>query len=211
MSSAMEKRLKECDKKIDALFQGVELNAGIERQLKALKAYYHTLYIDALDDELEEQSIKLYELLVLGLENIKNGVLNSKEVLKEIEEIRSLRKTGIVLENILTSLELLFWAALSSTFFSYCVFMAAPLVAVNPFFALAVLSACSMAAICSTVRFFNCIDEFKSFAPVEEEFEREKNLISFFKPAVSSPDAAPSIVSDHDEFQQKEGFYPQLV
>lgn len=174
MSSVMEKRLKECDKKIDTLFQGVELNAEIERQLKALKAYYHTLYIDALDDELEKESIKLYELLVLGLENIKNGALNAKEVLKEIEEIRSLRKTGIVLENILTSLELLFWAALSSTFFSYCVLMAAPLVAFNPFFALAVLSVSCMAAICATVRFFNCIDEFKSFTPVEEEFEREK-------------------------------------
>ncbi|QLZ69003.1 hypothetical protein FOLKNPGA_01785 [Legionella sp. PC1000] len=211
MSSAMEKRLNECDKRIDALFQGVELNAEIKRRLEALKAYYHKLYIEALDAELEKESIKFYELLVLGLENVKNGTLNSEEVLKDIEEIKSLRKTGIVLENILTSLELLFWAAVSSTFFSYCVLMAAPLVAVNPFFALAVLSVSCVVAICSIVRFFNCIDEFKSSTPVEEEFEREKNLILFFKPAVSSPEVTPSIVSDHDEFQQNEGLcFPSI-
>lgn len=210
MSSAMEKRLNECDQKIDALFQGVELNEEIERQLKALKAYYHKLYIDALEDESEKESIKIYELLVLGLENVKNGQLNSEEVLKEIEEIKSLRKTGIILENILTSLELLFWATLSSTFFSYCVLMAAPLVAVNPFFALAVLSVSCIAAICSTVRFFNCLDEFKSFTLIEEEFDREKNLILFFKPAVSSPEISPSIVTDYNEFQQKERLSPQI-
>ncbi|WP_131779873.1 DUF5638 domain-containing protein [Legionella bozemanae] len=210
MSSSMEKRLNECDKKIDALVHGVELNEEIERQLKALKTYYHKLYIDALDDESEKESIKLYELLVLGLESAKNGQLTAEKILKEIEEIKSLRKTGVVLENILTSLELLFWAALSSTFFSYCVLMAAPLVAVNPFFALAVLSVSCMAAICSTVRFFNCLDEFKSFTPIEEEFEREKNLIRFFKPAVSSPEIPPSIVSDHDEFQQQESLSLQI-
>lgn len=88
--------------------------------------------------------------------------------------------------------------------------MAAPLVAVNPFFALAVLSVSCMAAICSTVRFFNCLDEFKSFTPIEEEFERRKKFIRFFKPAVSSPEIPPSIVSDHDEFQQEESLSLQI-
>ncbi|KTD41400.1 DUF5638 domain-containing protein [Legionella parisiensis] len=207
MSTAMEKRLNECDRKIDALFRGVEFNEEIERQLKALKAYYHKLYIDALDGESEKESIKLYELLVLGLESAKNGELNTKEVLKELKEIKSLRKNGVVLENILTSLELLFWAALSSTIFSYCVLMAAPLVAINPFFALSVLSVFCVTAICSTVRFFNCLDEFKSFAPIEEEFDREKNLIRFFKPSVSSPELP---ASDSYEFTQKEGLSYQI-
>ncbi|KTD00264.1 DUF5638 domain-containing protein [Fluoribacter gormanii] len=209
MTSSLEKRLNECDKKIDALFKGVKLNEEIEKQLKSIQAYYHKLYIESIDKQAEKECIKIYELLVTGLEGIKKGDLKSEEVLKELDEITSIRKSNILLENILTALELLCWAALSGVFFSYCVLMAPPLVAVNPFFALAILSIACMAAIYSTVNFFNCIDEFKSSTPVEEEFKREKNLISFFK--FTPPSESPSKVFEPNEYPQKEQLYPVII
>lgn len=210
MSSPLEKRLNECDQKIDALFQGVELNAEFERQLRALKAYYHRLYLDGVDNDAEEECIETYELLVEGLVGVKNGSLKPEEVLKEVEEIKSLRKAGIVLENIFTSVELLFWAVLSGAFFSYCVCMASPLVAVNPFFALALLSIVCMAAISATVNFFNSMDEFKSLEPVEDEFQREKNLILFFKILPPNPVMLSNAPGNDEPHKEEQRLYPVL-
>ncbi|PWY55314.1 hypothetical protein DGG96_12665 [Legionella qingyii] len=208
MTSSLEIRLQECDKKIDALYKGVALNEEIEKQLKTIKAYYHKLYIDAIDKQAEKESIKIYELLVTGLEGLKNGQLKSEDVLKELDEIKALRKSNIVLENILTSLELLCWATLSGIFFSYCVLLAPPLVAVNPFFALAILTIACMTAIYSTANFFNCIDEFKSCTHVEQEFKREKKLISFFK--CTPPSESPSKEFELNEYS-KEGQLQVLI
>ncbi|CAM2756975.1 Uncharacterised protein [Legionella steigerwaltii] len=200
MFNPLEERLKECDKKIDALFLGLALNAQIRKDLDALKAYYNKLYIDATFKEDEEEYVQAYELFVQGLEEIKNGETTADEVLKTMEDIKSLRKTGVVLENILNALELLFWAGTACAFFSYTVLMAAPLATVNPFFALAVLSTSALGAIFSVVNFLNCIDEFKSSSPVEEEFNREKSLITFFKAVVQSSET-PSKVSDEKTYQ----------
>lgn len=208
MSNRTE-RLQKCNEKIDALFRGVELNAQIKRELEAVKAYYYNLYIEASYKENEEACIQTYELLVHGLEEIKSGTVIPGDVLKEMADIKSLKKTGIVLENIFTSLELLFWAGLACAFFSYCVLMAAPLAAVNPFFALGILSIAGLAAIFSVSNFFECVDEFKSSAPVEEEFNREKSLIMFFKPVATSSEK-PSKVFEEDTHQQG-GLYPQIV
>ncbi|WP_454783654.1 DUF5638 domain-containing protein [Legionella sp. WA2024007413] len=205
MTGSLGKRLNDCDKQIDDLFNGVTLNEEIERQLKAIKSYYHKLYLDAIDEETEKEHIEMYELLAAGLEGIKNGKLKPDSVLKELDEITSLRKSNIVLENILTSLELLCWALLAGSFFSYCVLMAPPLVAVNPFFALAVISISCMAAIYCAVNFFNCIDDFKSYSPVEDELKREKNIISFFKSPQTSE--LPPKVSESNDLQNRETLY----
>ncbi|WP_454782410.1 DUF5638 domain-containing protein [Legionella sp. WA2022007384] len=207
MTGSLGKRLNEYDKQIDDLFKGV-MNEEIERQLKAIKTYYHKLYLDAIDEAAEKEHIQMYGILAAGLEAVKNGMLDSEAVLKELGEITSLRKSNIVLENILTALELLSWALLSGAFFSYCVLMAPPLVAVNPFFALAVISIACMAAIYSTVNFFDCIDEFKSLTPIEEEFKREKNLVSFFKSLPTSE--SPQKVFEPNAPQKEAQLYPQL-
>ncbi|KTC90216.1 DUF5638 domain-containing protein [Fluoribacter dumoffii] len=205
MNNPLDQRLQDCDKKINALFSEVEFNADIKKEVEELKAYYRKQYHDAVYEEDELECIEIYELFVLGLESIKKGEMKPHEVLQNIEDINSLKKKGIVLENILNSLELLFWAGVTCTFFSYCAVMAAPLAAFNPFFALAVLSIASMAAIFSIVQFLNCIDEFKSTTPVEKEFDREKNIITFFK------NPQPSYVPSEDHtYPEKERLYPRL-
>lgn len=207
--SKHEERLKLCNKKIDALFQGLKLSAEIEKELEAIKNYYYALYQEANFEEDEEECIQIYELLVTGLEEVKSGVSKPDEVLKTIEEIKSLRKNGVVLENICNAIELLFWAGFACTFFSYSIVMAAPLAAANPFFALAVIAIASLAAIYSMANLLSCIDEFKSCAPVEEEYNREKNLISFFKPALTSSEISSQ---ESDEITYPTGsFYPQVM
>ncbi|MCW8407372.1 DUF5638 domain-containing protein [Legionella sp. PATHC035] len=203
----LEDRLELCNKKIDALFHGLKLSAEMETELKAIKNYYWALYQAAGFEEDEEECVKIYELLVTGLEEIKSGLSKPEDVLKTVEEIKSLRKKGVVLENICNAIELLFWAGSACAFFSYSILMAAPLAAANPFFALAVIAIASLAAIYSVVNLLSCIDEFKSTAPIEEEYNREKYLISFFKPALPSSEL---FSKDSDEVSYKIGtFYHQ--
>ncbi|KTC79461.1 DUF5638 domain-containing protein [Legionella cherrii] len=207
--SKLEERLELCNKKIDALFHGLKLSAEIENELETIKYYYYALYKAANFEEDEEECINIYELLVTGLEEIKSGVSKPDEVLKTVEEIKSLRKKGVVLENICNAIELLFWAGSACTFFSYSILMAAPLAAANPFFALAVIAIASLAAIYSVVNLLNCIDEFKSCAPIEKEYNREKNLISFFKPALTSSERSSQ---ESDELTYPtESLYPQVI
>lgn len=211
MPGSLEKRLNDCDLKIDSLFHGVEVNAEIERQLKLLKEYYRKLYMDVSGDD-EEQFIELYELFVSNLESVKNGQRKQEDVLKEIEESSSLRKTGIILENIVTSLDLLFWATTAGTFFTYCSLIAMPMIAVNPFIALGLLTIASTLAIYAIEEFVESTYNFKSISPVEEEHMREKNLISFFKPkSFSLSTSTKALKKDElNEEQRAESLYPHL-
>jgi hypothetical protein len=210
MPSRLEKRLTVCDSKIDNLFRDIQINAEIERQLKEIKEYYRKLYIDA-DEYHEESCIALYEFFVTSFDEIKSGGLKSEDVLKEIDDIKSLRKAGVVLDNLLNLLELLFWATAACSFLSVCVLAAPPIAAANPFLALALLaSACAWATL-SVVSFFDCINRFKSSTPIEEQYEREKSLLLFFKPAELSAKPSSKLADeDAQTEQQYERLYPIL-
>ena len=215
MPNQLELRLKTCDEKIDALFYGIELNEIVEAQLKSLKAYYRKLYMDASDRD-EEEYVKMYEFLVQGFEGVKNGQLKSEDVLKGFEEIKSLRKWDVILENIFTALELLFWATAACAFFIGCVIIASPTSTINPFLTIAALTVGCTWAINCIVNFFECIDEFKSLDPVEEEYKREKDLISFFKPtetSTKSKDTEPDVSESKKQqppLKDEEKLYPEI-
>ncbi|STY29214.1 Uncharacterised protein [Legionella wadsworthii] len=202
MSKHFDKRFEGCNKKIDDLFQGIELNTEMQRQLQGIKNFYRDLYIEASTSSDEELCIETYELFTQGLEGIKEGRIKSKEILEQFEEINFLRKAGIILDNIFKALELLFWATLAAALFTHSIALAPTLVAVNPFFALSVLSLGCMAMIYSVVRFFNCIDEFKPLDNIEKEIKREKNIFQFFKKTEYSEDASFSNVSDPEQRQE---------
>lgn len=203
MSKHFEKRFDECNKRIDGLFQGIESKTEIKRQVQEIKNHYRDLYIEASTNSDEELCIETYELFTQALEGIKEGRIKSEEILEQFEEINFLRKAGIVLDNIFKALELLFWATLSAALFTQSILLAPTFVAVNPFFALSVLSLACMAIIFSVVSFFNCIDEFKSLDTIEEEIKREKNVFQFFKKAEPYADTSFSNVSDPEQWQER--------
>ncbi|QMT60208.1 DUF5638 domain-containing protein [Legionella sp. PC997] len=180
MPNPLETRLANCRDKLLRFYVEDEHEARILQQLKEVDAYYKGSF-----DKTTMRSkaiVESYELFVDHLSKVKNGELSSEQAFHKIQEITFNRKLGIAFYNIAKALEMTFWAISTPVFL-----LGATSVNVsNPICGLCLTIILTGLIIKSINNFFECANDFKSYTRLLEEDERERSLVSFFKPAVSS-------------------------
>ncbi|HHF7375314.1 DUF5638 domain-containing protein [Legionella bozemanae] len=179
MPITLEVRLVNCRDKLLRLYTMHEHAPSLLQQLKDIDAYYNSSFNKST--YLPKTIVESYELFVDNLLKVKNGQLSADEALQKIQDILFERKLGIVFYNIAKVLEMAFWSLAITIFFLCATTVTVP----NPIlgFGLTIVSAALM--IKSISNLFQCIDDLKSCTRLNEEDERERSLVLFFKPPVS--------------------------
>ncbi|PWY55315.1 hypothetical protein DGG96_12670 [Legionella qingyii] len=180
MPNPLERRLESCRDKLLRLYIENEHETMILQQLTKVDAYYKRSFDKSTYHP--QAIVEAYELFVEHLVKVKNGELSAEQALQKIQETTFNRKLGIVFYNIAKALEMAFWAIATPV----CLFCATSVTAPNPICGLSLAILFTALMIKSINKFFECIDDFKSCTRLFEEDERERSLVSFFKPDISS-------------------------
>ncbi len=189
----LEPLLKTCDDQIAALItdlQEIQLGANeAKRQLDEVKKYFH-LSLFKTNGCNEAEILASYELFLKNLAKVRNGSLTTEEALTAIQDNTDSREMGIIFYNIGKIFELMFWTLATIASACAAISVGLPLIFIQPFLGLPVTLGAGGLAFLTFTQMDECLDEFKSCDRLAEEDEREKNLVSFFKPAPAQ-NAAP--------------------
>lgn len=208
----LDRRLEDCNVNLDSLFPLSDSN--IQSQLEAVKNYYEQSCKDATSGEEMERIIKNYELFISHLTKIKKYTESynlsqdpdKKESFDErYETINILRtinlehKGNVICANLAKACELIFWISASLTLFASIFAIALPVLIVQPAFGLVISITTAGFIFKAMQNLINCLSEFKSFRPHDNEYDREVQLITFFQPKqqkVLSPEEGSEIASE---------------
>ncbi|RUR19507.1 hypothetical protein ELY21_04620 [Legionella sp. km535] len=172
----------QCNQAFDNIFTNLELTQTIEEQLRQVKSFYAHHYHGAKDKSTKINVLEDYQNLILLLSQVSQGELSADQALNTIDKWTEMKQIGIIIHNLITVCELMFWAAASALFYSSCISVGIPLLACDPISGLLLTLGSALLAASSIHEGFDCFEEFKTLDHVNNESEREKNLISFFSP-----------------------------
>lgn len=181
----LNRKMHDCDQQFDRLFFGLDKSSAFQEQLSQTKSYYRRLFTAATNKYDGTDALEEYENLVTLLEQIKAGNVTTKEALKTLDNMKTDRKTMVVLENIGKVCEVLFWAAVATVSYISCLTIGIPMIGCNPLLGLVTTFGTLAAALLSIEVCCECFDEFKSFTPANEQYKREINAAAFFQPAIA--------------------------
>ncbi|CAM2756945.1 Uncharacterised protein [Legionella steigerwaltii] len=180
MPNSLEERLVSCHNKLLRLYEENEPEPILLQHLNDVDTYYNTSFNKSI--YARKTIVESYEWFVDNLIKVKNGGLSADKALKMIQDQTFNRKLGIAFYNIVKTLETTFWAAASSIFFLCATTITAPNALLG--FGLTIIAAALL--IKSISNFLQCIDDFKSYTRLNDEDERERYLVTFFKPQNSA-------------------------
>ncbi|KTD15684.1 hypothetical protein Lgra_0350 [Legionella gratiana] len=200
-NSDIEKRLKNCDKKLRTLFQDyMQTHKLMSQTIQAIEQYYNLSYRKATRTKTIEQITSSYELLVDNLTQIKNGKLSSDMALNQISRDINSRKRNVIFHDIAKAAESLFWAATATSLYAAVFGIALPVLIVQPLLGVAVGITIVGAMLTAAYKSFACLAEFKSYSRHSLEYEHETSLVSFFK----SSKRSHCVESDESSLSQDE-------
>lgn len=191
----LDRRLEDCNNDLASLFPLSDSN--IQSQLKAVKNYYEKSCNDAINRVEMESIIKNYELFISNLTKIKEYTESYKlsqdpdeiesfqeryEAINILKNINLQHKTNVIFANLAKACELIFWISASLTLFASIFAIALPVLIVQPAFGLVISITTAGFIFKAMQNLINCLSEFKSFRPHDNEYDREVQLVSFFQP-----------------------------
>ncbi|MCE0723666.1 MULTISPECIES: DUF5638 domain-containing protein [Legionella] len=185
MPITLEVRLVNCRDKFLRLYLENEHPLSLLQQLKDVDAYYNSSFNKST--YMAERIVQSYELFVDNLVKVKNRHLSADEALQKIQDTTFDRKLGIVFYNIAKVLEIAFWSAATTLFFLCATTATVP----NPILGVGFTIVFAALMVKSISNLFHCIDDLKSCTRLNAENERERSLVSFFKPPIFS------IIAEH--------------
>ncbi|WP_454782411.1 DUF5638 domain-containing protein [Legionella sp. WA2022007384] len=196
MPNSLEIRLASCRNillglHLDYQFYG---NNDFEPKIKQQLDEVDTYYKDSFEKSAVSSHaiIESYELFVSYLVKVKKGEISAEQALAGIQEATFNRKLAIVFYNIAKALEMTFWAIAIPFFLLSAVSVSVP----NPICGISLTIIFTALMLKSINNFFDCINDFKSCTRLLAEDERERSLVSFFKPAISSLQESKEVSSE---------------
>lgn len=191
----LDRRLEDCNNDLASLFPLSDSN--IQSQLKAVKNYYEESCNDAKNKDDMERIIENYELFVINLTKIKQYKESYKisqdpdkeesfqeriEAINALKNINAAHKINIIFANLVKACELLFWISALLTLSASIFAIALPVLIVQPAVGLVISITTAGFMFKVLENLINCLSEFKSFRPHDNEYDREVQLVSFFQP-----------------------------
>ncbi len=191
--------LEQYKEELNSLFQTESITESFRQNLNGLNDYYTRRFWKNDNDTKRKSLVNEYGLLLETIKKIKTGSLKTEQALKNISDISSDRKIDVIIQNIFKTCELLFWLTAAITSYAFCIGFGIPIMFFNPVVGLAITIGTSVLMLEAAIQTLKCVDEFKSFDPINKQEKLERNLISFFLPPKASQDT--SVEKEEDELE----------
>lgn len=195
---ALEATLNAYDTKLANLFDLLEDKADINSDIKGVQEYFRTSFSRAVDKYSAQDIVASYQLFVDLLAKVRSGETSPETALSIIEETNESRAMSITFYNLANTLALIFWAVLAAVVFNFSVAVGMTLMLLQPCMAILLIVGCGALVTCSITSAISCFDDFKSYDRLDNEDQRERNLVSFFKPKPVASNE-PSLENEVDE------------
>lgn len=186
--SKIAKNIEHCERELDALFNELEVSSNVKKQLTKVENFYRRSFNKTTYESSGQSVLTDYQNLVKALQQVKTGEITADAAYEVIKDAAHSREMNVILHNIAKAFELIFWTTVALTSYAACVLVGVPLIVCEPLIGIAVTFSSMALFILSLENASQCFDEFKSTEVFEQEEEREKRLVSFFKS--SSPAAS---------------------
>lgn len=196
--------MSQMDKSLISIFVDLNINKAFDRDLKKIQKVYRYAFNEAPNESTGSKVIKEYSDLIEQIKKVKCGNLTATQAIEEISNSAENKRINIIIENVLTACELLFWTASAAVFYIGCVTVGIPMILCELIIGSAIFIGCAAFLSASFVSAIECFEQFKSFDHINKEERRELNLISFFSSAQTNQSPLLPVEKD-DEEQSKEG------
>lgn len=182
----LEKRLAECDERLENIFKNMEEAQGIQSYIKNIQEYYALSYKKAKQNEKTiENIIKRYEYYVQSLELASQGEMPG-DIKTKIHTDGQSRVIAVFLADTLKACELIFWAATAVTLYASIFLFALPMLLMQTPLGIGISIAIGGLLIQTAVNCVKCCTEFRTIERHDKEYKSELELLSFFQPAAAS-------------------------
>ncbi|CAM3037165.1 DUF5638 domain-containing protein [Legionella worsleiensis] len=173
-------QMNDCHQNLETIFAEHPLDNNLNAQLKQVESYYDKAFHRAENKSAKIRILQDYNRLILILKQTSFGIISSDHALNLMAQRTTSYQIEIIIHNLIIVCELLFWAATSALFYFSCISVGIPLILVDPICGL-MCSLCSALLLMSSMNNgLACFAKFKTFDPLNNEAEREKNLLCFF-------------------------------
>lgn len=166
---------------LESIFNGLKKSADFEAQLKYIQRFYEQYLNKTANKSKANAIIQEYKLLISIIHEVKNGTQSPEDALIKIKPLTSARQMNLIVHNVLTLCEILFWSTIAAASLIACASMGLPMILTAPASGLIISIATTTFLLYSLQKGLKCFEEFRSFHTINAEDSREQNLISFFK------------------------------
>lgn len=194
LSTPVQERLSMLNAEFNALFNAEFIALVAERQLtkqlsvqiQLVQDFYHEQLTDSASGDKNQPLLNHYKTLVDTLQLVRAGQLTAEQAIQNVDATACSQKLAVVVHNLLNACQMLFWLTTALTCYFVSIAIGIPGILIQPFIGIPLTVGSFHSANFSLYKTTTCIDEFKSFAKINHENQRERNLIGFFAPSLPS-------------------------
>jgi len=177
----LTQEIDDCDSQFDTLFQDIEHNnctSQLERKL--IKDFNRQEFQKALMKGTDDGHLCLqrYQKLVAAFAAVKTGQMTAQDAQDYINKLSDSRAMHAIFHNVLKLCDMAFWVLTAMACYVTGFGIGIPLLILKPILGIFLIIGTAMVAYQSASNFANCIYEFDSVFTVEEEQEREEDVLS---------------------------------
>ncbi len=194
-AALLEQRISRCYSELIKLLQYEDIDYLLKIKIRQINAFYQQAFNKTSDEEEGLSIVEQYEQFIITASEVRSGLITAEQAYEKIEEKIEEEQINVLIDNILKVCELLFWVSVAAISYAICLSVGLPLLFLEPLIGCAVSTGTSVLFLISVVSAANCFEEFKTFDPINNQYAREKDLLSFFstnEPKIkSSEELAP--------------------
>lgn len=202
LSANVQTVLIRLNAELSAVFSTEELSRELTTQIQLIQEFYHNELTESPSGNKNQPLLTQYKTLIDTLNLVKAGQLTYDAAVEVIDASAFSQKIDAAVHNLIKVCELLFWLAAAIACFVTSSCIGIPLIAFEPVMGSILTVSTFYSSVVSLHKATTCCDEFKSFTPINNEAQRERNLLSFFAPLPPEQEAARA--------DNHESLYPQL-
>lgn len=187
LSANVQTKLNRLNAEFNALFAAELTNQQLTIQIQLVQDFYHEQLTESASSNKNQPLLNHYKTLIDTLNLVRAGQLTAEQAVQDIDATAYSQKIAVAVHNLLKACEMLFWLATALTCYFVSIAIGIPGILMQPIIGIPLTVGSFHSANFSLYKTATCADEFKSFAAINHENQRERTLIGFF--ASSQPPA----------------------
>ena len=179
-AESLEQRMSQCYSELTKLLQYQDMSYLLKIKIRHINGFYQREFYKASNEEECLSIVQQYEEFIFAASDTRLGLITAEQAYKKIEDKIKEGQIDVLMHNILKICELLFWVAAAATSYAICLSVGLPLLLLEPLTGFLLSAGTSILFLISVDSASNCFEEFKTFDRINNQYERERDVLSFF-------------------------------
>ncbi|CEG58475.1 DUF5638 domain-containing protein [Legionella fallonii] len=176
----LKERLSLCYSELKKLLQQKNKNYLLNIKVLEINTFYQRAFDITSDEEDGNSIVNQYEEFIIAASEVQSGQITAEQAYEKINGKIQEEQTNILIHNILKVCELFFWVAVAAVSYAVGLSVGVPLLFLEPLIGFVAIAGTSVLFLFSIGAASNCFEDFKTFDRINHEYQREKDVISFF-------------------------------